>query len=99
MRPSGAMKLRGYVAEKLLVFTFVSRRIAAVRIADFRQIARRIAALDVDLAVQQRGRAGVPSRAVEIVAAGQRVARGREDIAVVVTGVGGRAVDPVVARR
>jgi hypothetical protein len=69
----------------------------AVGIANLGTICATAAALNVDVAAQQSGRAGIPARSVEIVSAGERIARRVVNVAVVVAGVGGAAVDEVVA--
>jgi hypothetical protein len=66
-RPSAAMKLRGYVAPNELVLAREQAE-GAVRTADLGKIVAAAAALDVDLAVQQRRGAAVPALAVHVVA-------------------------------
>ena len=79
------------------MLTFESRRKVPSTPRISGTVAAAAAALDVDLAVQQRRGGGVPARAVHVVAARQRVVAVVEDVAVVVAGVGGAAVDVVVA--
>ena len=71
----------------------------AVERAHFRAVGTARSALDIHLAVQQHRRAGVPARAVHVVAAVQHAARKVENVAVVVAGVGGAGAGPVVAAR
>ena len=71
----------------------------AVGATDLGTVGAARAALDVDLAVQQRGRRRIPARAVHVVAAVERVVAEPEDVGVVVAGVGGAGAVPVVTAR
>ena len=68
-------------------------------LANLRTIGAAVAALDVDLAVHEHRRRGIPARAIHVGRARQRVAARVEDVAVVVAGVRCGGPGPVVTAR